>query len=50
MPAFHKAHGIYINDRDSARDTSRHRTDFKTEKSSTATGTARKLGLISYGL
>lgn len=41
IPAFHKAHSIY-NDRDIARDTSRHKTNFKTEKSSTATGTARK--------
>lgn len=36
IPAFHKAHSIY-NDRDIARDTSRHKTNFKTEKSSTAT-------------
>lgn len=30
IPAFHKAHSIY-NDRDIARDTSRHKTDFKTK-------------------
>lgn len=46
IPAFHKAHSIY-NDRDIARDTSRHKTNFKTEKSSTATGTARKLLLLA---
>lgn len=31
IPAFHKAHSIY-NDRDIARDTSRHKLTSKTEK------------------